>query len=125
MGTLLIEHASELLTLAGPARARTGDELGELGIVADGALFARDGAIEAVGPTSEVADRCEADTVRIDARHRRITLEVPERELRRRARAWRAPKPYATRGVLAKYAASVSSASYGAVTDGALRGGGR
>jgi imidazolonepropionase len=66
--TLLIEHASELLTMAGPERARVGDELGELGVVPDGALFARDGRIEAVGPTSEVAERAEADTYRIDAR---------------------------------------------------------
>ncbi len=68
MSTILIEHASELLTMAGPDRARVGEELGEPGIVADGALFARDGVIEAVGPTAEVAERAEADTVRIDAR---------------------------------------------------------
>lgn len=67
MTTLLIEHASELVTLAGPARARVGEELAELAIVADGALFARDGMIEAVGPTADVAARAEADTVRIDA----------------------------------------------------------
>jgi dihydroxy-acid dehydratase len=58
------------------------------------------------------------DRIRIDARKRTVTLEVDARELKRRARAWRAPKPYATRGVLAKYAASVSSASLGAITDG-------
>ena len=63
----------------------------------------------------------DGDPIRIDAKRRRITLEVPERELGRRAKTWRAPKPYATRGVLAKYAASVSSASSGAVTDGVLR----
>jgi dihydroxy-acid dehydratase len=37
--------------------------------------------------------------------------------LRRRRRKWVPPKPYARRGVLAKYAKSVSSASVGAVTD--------
>jgi imidazolonepropionase len=67
MATLLIEHASELLTLAGPARARVGDEAGELAIVPDGALFARDGVVEAVGPTAEVAERAEPGTLRIDA----------------------------------------------------------
>ncbi len=61
------------------------------------------------------------DPIRIDARRRTLTLEVSARELKRRAASWRAPKPYATRGVLAKYAASVSSASLGAITDGALR----
>lgn len=72
MGTLLIENASELLTLSGPARPRTNEELGELGIIADGALFARDGVIEAVGPTAEIADRAEADTIRVDARGRTV-----------------------------------------------------
>ncbi len=38
-------------------------------------------------------------------------------ELRRRRAKWKAPKPYATQGVLAKYARNVSSASLGAVTD--------
>jgi hypothetical protein len=42
---------------------------------------------------------------------RRIELDVGAAELRRRRKAWRAPKPYATRGVLAKFARSVSSAS--------------
>jgi len=57
------------------------------------------------------------DRITIDASSRRIVLEVDERELARRRRKWRAPRPYARRGVLAKYARSVSSASYGAVTD--------
>lgn len=70
------------------------------------------------GPIALVRD---GDPIRIDARRRHVTLEVSQRELARRAKAWRVPKPYATRGVLAKYAASVSSASLGAVTDGALR----
>lgn len=67
MATLLIENATELLTLAGPARARIREELAEPALLANGAVFVRDGLIEAVGPTSEVADRAEADTVRIDA----------------------------------------------------------
>ncbi len=67
MSTLLIENASEVLTLAGPARARVGDELADAAIVTDGAVFVRDGVIEAVGLASEVADRADADTVRIDA----------------------------------------------------------
>jgi len=43
-------------------------------------------------------------------------LVVPAKELAARKRAWKAPKPYTTSGVLGKYAASVSSASLGAVT---------
>jgi len=57
------------------------------------------------------------DEILIDARKRTLTLQVVPRELARRRRAWRAPRPKATRGVLAKYAASVSSATFGAVTD--------
>jgi dihydroxy-acid dehydratase len=57
------------------------------------------------------------DRITIDARKRELTLVVPAKELAARKRAWKAPKPYATSGVLAKYAASVSSASLGAITD--------
>ena len=57
------------------------------------------------------------DRISIDAVRRRIEVELPASELRRRARARRPRKPYATRGVLAKYARVVSSASLGAVTD--------
>ncbi|MCC6919351.1 MAG: dihydroxy-acid dehydratase, partial [Alphaproteobacteria bacterium] len=57
------------------------------------------------------------DPITIDAVRRTLELGVPAAELARRRKAWRAPKPYATRGVLAKYARVVSSASDGAVTD--------
>jgi dihydroxy-acid dehydratase len=56
------------------------------------------------------------DRITIDARKRELTLVVPAKELAARKRAWKAPKPYTTSGVLGKYAASVSSASLGAVT---------
>jgi dihydroxy-acid dehydratase len=58
------------------------------------------------------------DAITIDARRRKITLDVPIREIKGRLRAWRAPRPRYTRGVLAKYARLVSTASVGAVTDG-------
>jgi dihydroxy-acid dehydratase len=57
------------------------------------------------------------DEITIDARRREITLHVTSGELKRREKSWRAPKPYARRGALAKYALQVSSASLGAVTD--------
>ncbi len=56
------------------------------------------------------------DVITIDAVKRRIEVTLSAAELKRRRKAWRAPRPYATRGVLAKYARSVSSASRGAVT---------
>jgi dihydroxy-acid dehydratase len=58
------------------------------------------------------------DGITIDARGRTLTLEVPAKEIRRRLGQWTPPRPRYTRGVLAKYARLVSSASTGAVTDG-------
>jgi dihydroxy-acid dehydratase len=57
------------------------------------------------------------DRITIDAQRRSIDVALSAAELRRRRAAWRSPKPYASTGVLAKYARLVSSASYGAVTD--------
>jgi dihydroxy-acid dehydratase len=57
------------------------------------------------------------DTISIDAVGKTITLEVPKEEIDRRLRAWTPPPPKAERGLLAKYARLVSSASLGAVTD--------
>ena len=66
------------------------------------------------GPLALVKD---GDVVTIDATQRILSLDVPEAEMDRRRAKWSAPAPYATRGVLAKYAELVSSASLGAVTD--------
>jgi dihydroxy-acid dehydratase len=57
------------------------------------------------------------DRITIDAVERQIRLHVSDAELRRRRSTWRPRRPYARRGVLAKYARTVSSASLGAVTD--------
>jgi dihydroxy-acid dehydratase len=57
------------------------------------------------------------DRITIDAQRRLIDVDISAAELRRRSRAWKPRRPYATRGVLAKYARVVSSASRGAVTD--------
>ncbi|MGB5102965.1 MAG: dihydroxy-acid dehydratase [Steroidobacteraceae bacterium] len=66
------------------------------------------------GPLGLVSD---GDAITIDATRRELTLHVEEPEMARRRAAWKPPAPYATRGVLAKYAQLVSSASFGAVTD--------
>ena len=57
------------------------------------------------------------DTITIDAVKRQINLKVPVAEIKKRQKAWKQPKPRYTRGVLAKYAKLVASASQGAVTD--------
>jgi dihydroxy-acid dehydratase len=59
----------------------------------------------------------EGDMITIDVDRRRLDLEVDEAELARRREGWAPPAPRYTRGVMAKYARSVSSASKGAVTD--------
>jgi len=57
------------------------------------------------------------DTITIDAGKRQINLDIPAKEMATRRKAWKKPAPRYTRGVLAKYAAHVTSASFGAVTD--------
>jgi dihydroxy-acid dehydratase len=66
------------------------------------------------GPLAIVQD---GDAILIDARDKTITLAVSGEEIDRRLRAWQPPAPKAERGLLAKYARLVSSASEGAVTD--------
>ena len=58
----------------------------------------------------------EGDTVVIDAVNRRLDVELPNAEIQARLEKWNPPQPRYTRGVMAKYAHSVSSASEGAVT---------
>ena len=58
----------------------------------------------------------EGDIIDIDVLKREITLMIDAQELHKRMKSWKAPKPRYARGVLAKYAKLVSSASMGAVT---------
>ncbi|MFS2200760.1 dihydroxy-acid dehydratase [Pseudomonas sp. Pseusp3] len=57
------------------------------------------------------------DRIIIDAQTRQITVDVSEAVLAERKSRWVPPPAKYTRGVLAKYAKTVSSASEGAVTD--------
>ena len=59
----------------------------------------------------------EGDSITIDAERRLLQLDISDADLARRRAAWKPPAPRYTRGVLAKYAKLVSSASVGAVTD--------
>jgi imidazolonepropionase len=67
MSDLAILNCRQVVTLAGPARPRTGREMRELAIVTDGALRVRDGKIVAVGTHLEIEKACAADTEIIDA----------------------------------------------------------
>ena len=57
------------------------------------------------------------DEITIDATINEINVDLPEGELEKRLAAYAPPGSGETRGVLAKYAATVASASEGAVTD--------
>ena len=57
------------------------------------------------------------DEITVDAERRTIDVALTDAELEARRAAWQRPEPYAERGLLAKYARLVGSASGGAVTD--------
>jgi dihydroxy-acid dehydratase len=65
------------------------------------------------GPLAVVRD---GDTITLDVEARRLDVELADDEVAARLRDWTPPAPRYTTGVLAKYAALVSSASEGAVT---------
>jgi dihydroxy-acid dehydratase len=59
----------------------------------------------------------DGDPIVIDAENNLLELELPKTEIAQRLKAWKRPAPNYNRGVLSKYARTVSSASQGAVTD--------
>ena len=65
------------------------------------------------GPLAAVE---EGDTITFDVDNRRLDVELEPAEIERRLAGWKAPAPRYERGVFAKYARLVSSASEGAVT---------
>ena len=66
-GHLRVQGASAALTLRGPAGARTGGTMGELGIITDATVIARDGKISWVGPAAQ-APTASPDEHVLDAR---------------------------------------------------------
>ena len=70
---LAVVNIGQLVTLAGPQRARVGAELGELGRVEDAALLIEDGLIAAAGTRAALKERiARADCV-VDAEARCVT----------------------------------------------------
>ena len=65
------------------------------------------------GPIAAVR---EGDTITFDIPNRELRLECSKEQIEQRLAGWTAPEPRYKRGVFAKYAAGVSSASFGAVT---------
>jgi dihydroxy-acid dehydratase len=107
-----------------PTSALIGQGLGEsVGLITDGrfsggtwGMVVGHVAPEAYegGPIALVKN---GDSITIDAYKRLIQLNVVEKELKARRKAWKQPKPRFTRGLLAKYMRLVSPANQGAVTD--------
>lgn len=65
--TLLVTNCKQLVTLAGPARARVGQEMSELSIIEEGAMLIRAGRIERVAKQPEIESSISPDTEIIDA----------------------------------------------------------
>jgi dihydroxy-acid dehydratase len=113
--------------MLGVTAALVGQGLGEtVALLTDGrfsgatrGLMAGHVAPEAAhgGPIAALRD---GDTVTFDIENRTLSVDLPEEELEARLAQWREPEPRYATGVMAKYAALVSSASEGAVTDPGL-----
>jgi dihydroxy-acid dehydratase len=109
-----------------PTSALIGQGLGEsVGLITDGRFSGGTWGMVVghVAPEAYVGGMIalieEGDSITIDADRLLIQLNVGDDELARRRAQWRPPKPRYTRGVLAKYMKLVSTASRGAITDGA------
>jgi len=109
----------EMLAVTG---ALVGAGLGEqVGLITDGRFSGgtRGFAIGHVAPEAAhggpMAVVRDGDPIVIDLPRRRLDLDVPAEEIKRRLAGWKAPEPRYKTGALAKYARLVSSASLGAV----------
>ena len=107
-----------------PTSALTGQGLGDsVGLLTDGRFSGATWGMVVghVAPEAYVGGTIalvkEGDSITIDAHKQLIQLNVPDDELAKRRTAWKQPKPRFTRGLLAKYAYLVSTATKGAVTD--------
>jgi imidazolonepropionase len=72
LNKLLVTNTSQIVTLAGPAGPRTGNELSELAIIPNAAMLVADNRIVAVGPPAEIESRT-ADAEVFDAGGRLVT----------------------------------------------------
>src|SRR5438270_749587 len=70
-GTLAVVNCSQLVTLNGPRRPRTGAEMRELSIIENGAMLVRGGRVERTGTLAEIETLIGADEVPDEYRARR------------------------------------------------------
>ncbi len=66
----VILGCSQLVTLAGPQRPRTGNDMRDLAIIHDGAMLIEEGRIKRVGPRSEIEPLIEKGCAVVDAGNR-------------------------------------------------------
>jgi dihydroxy-acid dehydratase len=113
--------------MLGVTAALVGQGLGEsVALMTDGRFSGATRGLMAGHVAPEAAHRGpiaalrNGDTVTFDVENRTLSVDLPAGELEARLREWREPEPRYATGVMAKYAALVSSASEGAVTDPGL-----
>lgn len=111
----------EMLT---PTSAVTGMNLGDkVALITDGRFSGatKGASIGHVSPEAQVGGPIaavkEGDTIEIDIKRKQLNLAVEKKEIERRLKAWRAPRPKIKQGYMALYAKMVKSASEGAVLD--------
>ncbi len=107
-----------------PTSAISGKGMGEkVGLITDGRFSGGTHGLVVghVAPEAQVGGLIgllnEGDRVTIDIENRKLSANLKEDEITKRKAEWKAPKIKYERGVLAKYAKLVSTASKGAVTD--------
>lgn len=107
-----------------PTSALIGKGLGEsVGLITDGRFSGGTWGMVVghVAPEAYVGGAIalirEGDSITIDANKLLLQINVSDGELAKRRAAWKQPPPRYTRGVLAKFAKLVSTASKGAITD--------
>ena len=107
-----------------PTGALVGQGLGEkVGLITDGRFSGGSHGLvvghicpeaQVGGPIANVKNN---DSITKDANKQLLQLNVPQKEIEKRLKSWKAPPLKFTKGVLYKYAKLVSSANKGAVTD--------
>ncbi|HUH94097.1 MAG TPA: dihydroxy-acid dehydratase [Casimicrobiaceae bacterium] len=109
-----------------PTSALVGQGLGgSVGLITDGRFSGGTWGIVVghVAPEAYVGGAIalvqDGDSITIDADRLLLQLNIDGAELARRRAQWKSPAPRYTRGVMAKYMKLVSTASRGAITDGA------
>ena len=106
-----------------PTGALIGQGLGEtVGLITDGRFSGGTWGMVVghVSPEAYVGGMIayvnDGDVITIDVDQRELRVDIPDAELAQRKQLWTTPEPRYKRGVMAKYARGVSSASEGAIT---------